>query len=232
LAEPNRRRIIGLAVVSLFLTTGIWALDKETVIDRRDDGRYSLIGVKLGGWSNQSDDVAIDPLVAADMPETGFFTEVFYDHRFTPAILAEFSLGAISRGEARISRYDDEYIGPLNLYPFLVMIKVSPLSGRNRSLHPFLVAGGGFVFGRQSVEIIRSADPFYDRYFVEKTQTDFTWSAGGGIDFAVAEQFGITVGAKYMPVAFSNGLAGIKDYSGFSIALGFSYHLYKKEKKP
>ena len=110
----------------------------------------------------------------------------------------------------------------------MVQIKYSFLSGRSLKFHPYLIAGGGFVFGRFNPEIIRSLDPFYDRYFTDKTETDFTGIFGGGVDLAINEMFGFNLSAKYCPIKFSNALAGLKDYSGISIVLGFNYHLFKK----
>jgi hypothetical protein len=55
---------------------------------------------------------------------------------------------------------------------------------------------------------------------------------GGGIDFAVSEQFGLNLSTKYYSIEFKDGLAGVKDNTGMSITFGFSYHLFKKDKEP
>lgn len=225
-----RAVLIWLAVLSVAAVSPASALEKEAVHDRRLDADYSMVGIRLGAWSDQGGGVVInDNDISADLPGTSFFSELFYDHRFTPAIMGEFSLGVGSRGEATIRRFDDEYIGNINLYPLLVQLKFTPLSGKMLSFHPYLTAGGGVVFGRYSPQIIRSLDPYYDQYFVEKTEADFLATVGGGIDLALAEQFGLNVSVKYYPIKFTDGLAGVKDYTGLSIAVGFAYHVFKSK---
>lgn len=196
------------------------------------DADYSMVGVRLGAYSDQGDGSTVETTddVKADLPSTGFFSELFYAHRFTPAFMGEISLGIGSRGEATIQHGDDQYIGTINLYPLLLQAKFTPFSGHTRTFHPYITGGGGFVFGRHNTEFIRSVDPFYDSYFAEKTEIDLIWTVGGGVDLAVNEQFGLNFSVKYYPIEFKDGLAGIKDYSGISFGVGFSYHLFKNSK--
>ncbi|MCK5124918.1 MAG: outer membrane beta-barrel protein [candidate division Zixibacteria bacterium] len=214
-----------------FLASTVFSIDVVDVHDKRMDANYSMVGVRLGVWADQGGDLTIaDDNINADFPDVSFFSEVFYAHRFTSMIMGELSLGVGSRGEATIVRDNDQYIGTINIYPLLLQAKLTPLSGKSRSFHPYITAGGGVVFGRYSPQIIRSADPYYDRYFVEKTETDFLLTIGGGLDLAVNEQFGLNFSVKYYPIKFTNGLTGVKDYSGVSFAIGFSYHIFDKDK--
>jgi len=223
--------VIWIAVLFAFAISPVSALDKEVVHERRLDADYSMVGVRLGIWSDQGGNIIInDNDIDADFPSTSFFSELFYAHRFTPAVMGELSLGVGSRGEATIRWFDDEYIGNINLYPLLVQLKVTPLSGKTLSFHPYVTVGGGVVFGRYTPQVIRSLDPYYDQYFIEKTETDFLATVGGGVDLAVAEQFGLNLSVKYYPITFTDGLAGVKDYSGLSVGIGFSYHVFKHAK--
>lgn len=226
-------KVLVLTAIAVLLTiSNTTALDKETTRDRRLDAKYSMVGVRLGAWVDQGDANVIETgdEIDADLPGTGFFSELFYAHRFTPALMGEISLGVAGRGEATIKHGDDEYIGTINLYPLLFQVKLNTLAGRSRILHPYFTGGGGFVFGRHNTEFIRSVDPFYDSYFAEKTEIDIVWTVGAGIDIAATEQFGLNLSVKYCPITFSDGLAGIDNYSGYSIAVGFSYHVYKNKK--
>jgi hypothetical protein len=114
------------------------------------------------------------------------------------------------------------------LYPLAIQLKFVPLAGRTRSIQPFIVAGGGVVFGRQTIDLISlGPDQFYNPDIITKTETDFLGVVGGGIDFALSDQLGLSIASKYHPVKFGDSLAGIKEYTGLSIAVGVSYFLHK-----
>ncbi len=221
-----------ITIFCFCLSAGVSALDKEEYQDRRQEARYSMLGLRLGAWADQGDGEVIptEDEISADFPSTSFFTEIFYDHRFSPFLMGEISLGVGSRGEATITHAGDDYIGTITLYPLLLQVKLSPFSGKSLSFHPYITGGGGLVFGRHNTQFIRSQDNFYDQYFAEKTEIAFVPTFGGGIDLALNEQFGLNLSVKYYPISFSDGLAGVEDYSGLSIAVGFSYHVYKKKK--
>jgi len=219
---------VGCSIIFLILMLAgpAAAIDKKSA-DRFESGDYSMVGIRLGAWiDNGGGQVAEDISVDADMPDAGFYTELFFDYRLTQIFLLETSLGIASRGDAVIRYQDDRYIGTINLYQLLVQIKISPLSGRSRSYHPYILGGGGLVWGRQSIDIIESVDPFYNPDIASKTETDFLGVIGAGIDFPIAEQVGLNVAVKYHPVTFGDALAGVKDYSGTAISVGVAYFLY------
>ncbi len=228
----NRIFRLSLIAVLLFFSNFSMAQEEPANHDKRLEAEYSMIGVRLGTWVDQGGGVTIpDPDIEADLPDAGFFTEIFYCHRFARTLMTEISLGIASRGEAEVLHFDDRYIGTINLYPVMVQLKFSPLSGLSRVYQPYILGGAGFVFGRHNSQIIRSDDPYYDPYFADRTETDFVGVFGGGMDFAVSEQFGLNLSAKYYSIKFKNGLAGVKDNTGISINFGFSYHLFKKNKE-
>jgi hypothetical protein len=202
------------------------AIDKEPV-DPFESGEYSMVGIRLGAWiDNGGGQMVEDITVDADMPDAGFYTELFFDYRLTPIFLIESSLGIASRGDAVISYENDRYIGTINLYQLMIQIKISPLSGKLRSFHPFFLGGGGLVWGRQSIDIITSEDLFYNPDIANKTETDILGVFGAGIDFPIAEQVGMNVTVKYHPITFGDALAGVKDYSGTAVSVGVAYFLY------
>jgi hypothetical protein len=216
-------------VIVLLLLPGLTDAVEKQPADRLLDARYSMAGIRLGFWSDMGDAEPISNLIIrADLPDAGFYTELYFDYRLSRPIFAEISMGIASRGDVDIWYGDDTYIGTLNLYSLLLQLKFSPLAGRTRSFHPFLIAGGGFVFGRHTVDIISfGPDNFYNPDIVTTTENDFLGVYGGGVDFALSEQLGMNITAKYQPIKFADALAGVRDYSGMAVSVGVSYFLYK-----
>lgn len=221
-------RILGISAILLSIllisVAPLAAIDKQPS-DRMFPARYSMIGIRLGGWIDQGGEIN-DPDVEANFSKGSFYTELFYDHRFTPALMLEISLGVISRGDAEIAHGNDSFIGNINVYPFLFQLKFSPLAASSRSFHPFLVGGGGFAFGSQRVDIILSDDSYWDPYDSE-SESNFAAVIGGGIDFPISGQLALNLTGKYHWIEFKDELFGIKDYSGTAISVGISYLLHK-----
>lgn len=228
MVSGKRVTTAALLLLAVLLSASASAEEKGPV-DRLLQARYSMAGLRLGFWGDMADDDPEPGLsIDADLPSAGFYTEIYLDYRLVKPVFLELSLGIASRGEVVILDGDDKYIGNINLYPVLLQIKFSPLSGRSRSVHPFIVAGGGFVFGRQNISIITfGPDPYYNPDITAKTETDFMGVVGGGIDLALSEQLGLSIAAKYHPITFGDSLAGIREYTGLSISVGVSYFLYK-----
>lgn len=213
-----------LLSVLLFSAASVAAIDKQPS-DRMFPARYSMIGIRLGGWIHQGGEIN-DPDVVADFSKGSFYTELFYDHRFTPVLMLEISLGVIGRGDAEIIHGNDRFIGNINVYPFLFQLKFSPLAACWRSFHPFLIGGGGFAFGSQRVDIILSDDNYWDLYDNE-SESSFAAVIGGGLDFPISGQLALNLTAKYHWIEFSDELAGIENYSGTAISVGIAYLLHK-----
>jgi len=219
----------GMILLLAVLLTSLAGAEEKRPADRLLEARYSMAGIRLGFWGDMADDKPDPNLnIDADLPSAGFYTELYLDYRLAKPLFVELSLGIASRGEVVILDADDKYIGSINLYPVLLQMKFSPLSGRSRTVLPFIVAGGGFVFGRQNIDIIvYGPDPIYNPDITAKTETDFIGVVGGGIDLALSEQLGLNIAAKYHPIKFSGSLAGIKEYTGIAISAGVSYFLHK-----
>lgn len=220
---------LGLMILLLSGLAGIAGAIEREPADKLAAAQYSMVGLRLGFWADMAESGNIsDTTIDADLPDAGFYTEIFFDYRLAPPLFLELSMGIASRGDVVIEHNDDRYIGTLNLYPLLLQLKFSPLAGRTRSFHPFIVAGGGFVWGRQKIDIISfGPDPYYNPDIVGKTETDFIGVIGGGIDLALSEQLGLNMATKYHPVTFGNDLAGIRDYTGLAFSVGISYFLHK-----
>ena len=219
-----------ILVIILLIANGVAIAVEKRSEDKLLEARYSMVGLRLGFWADMSEtDGIVDTTIDADLPNAGFYTELFIDYRVARPLFVELSFGIASRGDIVILNADDRYIGTLNLYPVLLQLKLAPLAGRMRSFQPFLIGGGGLVFGRQSIDIIDyGPDPYYNVDLLTRTETDFIGVFGGGIDLALSEQLGLNFTTKYHPVQFANSLAGARDYNGMSFSIGVSYFLNKK----
>ncbi len=219
---------VGVVMMALILAGSAAALEKGPVNSLRE-ARYSMVGVRLGAWiSTQGANTVQDLTVKSKMPDAGFYTEVFVDYRVVPVMFLEGSLGIASRGDAVIEFAGSRYIGTINLYQALFQIKFSPLAGVSEKFLPFVVAGGGVAWGRQSIDFVTNYNYFDYQEYASRTETDFLPVIGGGIDFPVAEQVGLNVAVKYHPIKFTNPLVGVKDFSGTAVSMGVAYYFHKK----
>lgn len=223
----NRSAAVGLALgLFLFSASGLGAVDKKPA--KEPPQVSSAVGIRLGLWtdiSNAQPDV--DPSFTTDMTNTGFATELFFDIKVVPRVFCEISMAAIGRGDIVINVPAGRIVGTVNLYPLLAQLKLSPLALPNHTVLPFILAGGGVAVGRQNSEFAINDVSYYDLWDAEKTRAAIIGVIGGGCDFIVAEQIGINVVAKYIPIKFGGELAGLKDFSGMSFGVGISYFLHK-----
>lgn len=222
----SHRRIarLVLGIILLMMASSITIAADAVVRDTTRWPSTSYVGLRLGAWIDQGGKLN-DPNVTASFNSTGFFTEVFYNHRLVPGLWWEISMGIASRGEAVFTAGDARYIGTINLYPMMAQIKLAPL-GASRSYQPYLLGGGGLIVGKQNTDIVQSYGSYLDPYYVEQSETAFGYVFGGGIDFAFSRQLGLTISSKYHSVRFGGDLAGISNYSGTSVAVGLIYFLH------
>lgn len=188
--------------------------------------RQHQAGVRLGGWANQG---GLPPYeftdpnggrVTTDINDGSFYVEGFFAYRFSSFTQGEVSFGFANRGNVttRTSGLND--IGTLNVYPILLQLKIyspAPLMGK---LYPYISAGGGIYYARNSVQISN------DIYYVElreSSATDFNYTVGGGVDWPIASSVGLGLNVKYMPISFNDELLEVRDWSAVTISLGVKY---------
>lgn len=224
----RRRTAATLTAILLVCFTGIGVAQGNQPADKLIESQYSMVGLRLGFWADMGkDQLTPDISVDADMPDAGFYTEFFLDYRLLRPLMLELSAGIASRGDIVIREADDRYIGTVNLYPLLLQLKLMPLAGYWRSIQPFVLGGGGFVWGRQNIEYISSVDPYYNPEITTRTEADFVGVVGGGFEIALSEQLGLNVTSKYHPVKFGGSIGGVRDFSGLSFSIGVAYFLHK-----
>lgn len=228
-----RHRRWALLLVCLGLTGATYAAEPgETSLDSFK--RSHQIGVRLGGWANLGDNPPVRD--TADLFETSFHDasflfEGFYAHRFTPALMGEFSLGIVNRGSVSFRIGDRENVGNVLLYSVLLQGKLYPLASTSWGIQPYVTGGGGIFYGRRTVQFSSSIDYFYYPGLDEESATDFNFAVGGGFDWPIATQIGLDFNVKYLPISFGEPLMTVEDYGALAISLGIKYFHFGSTKE-
>jgi opacity protein-like surface antigen len=197
------------------------------------------LGARLGGWANKGDlpldrtDFGDVGYYLTDVGSANFYLEGFFDYRLNRTFLMELSLGLVSRGDVTLveSRDSSSSYGTIQLYPILAKLKFYPFSGARGKLFPYLLAGGGFCYGRHDIQFTFGFDAYYRAQFGGESETDFTYVVGGGFDWPLAGVIGLDLNVQYMPVKFSDNLIGVRDYSALTIAVGVKYLMSSLDSK-
>ena len=213
--------IILFLIFSLILSTSLFAVDKRPV----GFGDKHFVGGRFGAWTMTTSEDFIDSLT--DFSSSALYLEFFYDYRFTPFLAAEFSIGIFSQGDLEYDTNAGILTGAAKLYPVFLSAKLYPFSKyKDFSFWPYLKVGGGLVYGNRDFTSTYSGDPI--NYYVEESQTKFTYNWGFGIDWPIADQIGFNIDFKNTPVKFGDALAGLKDFSGWSLTVGVGYIMKSK----
>ncbi len=193
--------------------------------DRHHFYTQHFAGGRFGVWVNAGDKspVTESQYDAEDLPGSAVYGEFFYAHRLLPVLALEISVGIYSRGEIKYYDEIDTYEGTVNLYPVNLSAKIYPLAAiRRLSIHPYVQIGGGVCHGK------RDKIDYFNYVWYEDSETKLTYTLGGGVDFPVAEQVGLTANVRYTPIEFGDALAEYKDYSAWQITVGVGY-LFKNK---
>ncbi|SYZ73952.1 hypothetical protein TRIP_C60222 [Candidatus Zixiibacteriota bacterium] len=213
-----------IILVTLVFIGGILEPARTSAVEivPTDLGHKHFAGVRIGAWTSTGGSSALND--SLQYSKSSIYAEFFYAHRFVPALAGELSIGIFSRGDFHYLVQQDVLLGTVNLYPIMLSAKIYPLAGLSGSkIYPYIQAGGCLFFGRRT-----ATDYYYGYDFVDQSDTKITYVVGGGIDFQVADQIGLTSNVKYIPVKFGSPLAGIKDYSGWQVSFGVGYIFGKK----
>lgn len=188
-------------------------------------GNSHFIGGRFGAWTMTTNEDFIDSLT--NFSSSALYAEFFYAHRITPYLSGEFSIGIFSQGDLEYDDGTGKTTGAAKLYPFFLSAKLYlPSYSKSFPFWPYLRIGGGVVHGTRDITSIYSADPI--NYYIEESQTKITYIWGFGIDWPIADQIGLNIDFKNCPVKFGNALAGLKDYSGWSLTFGVGYIMRSK----
>jgi opacity protein-like surface antigen len=198
--------------------------------------RSHQAGARLGGWANRggsppdSFNLADGRTYLTDFGGGNFYLEGYLGYRLSRALMLEFSLGIVSRGDVTLIESDrSSSIGAVQIYPILAKLRIYPLGAHTGQFYPYVMAGGGIYYGRHDIQITAGWDAYYRSQFGQDSETDFNYVLGGGIDWPVASVVALELNAQYMPVKFSGDLIGVRDYSSLTITVGAKY-LFKSMK--
>ena len=186
----------------------------------------NFAGARLGAWTNLGDkNTPSASEFDMEFDNSSVYGEFFYAFRIAPPLAGEITLGLYSRGDVQYSSTTSTYVGAVNLYPMFLSAKIYPFYKLDRlPFYLYFQPGFGFVYGSQ--DVIDYNDYYYYEYYgyaPSDTETKFTYILGGGVDWPIASNIGLTSSYKYMPVKFGEALAGVKDYSGWTLTIGVGY---------
>lgn len=189
-------------------------------------GNSHFFGGRFGAWTMTTSEDFIDNLT--DFSSGALYAEIFYNNRFAPFLSGEFSFGLFSQGDLEYNTATEVTTGATKLYPVFISAKLYPLSKyENISLWPYVRIGGGLVYGTRDFTSNYLGDPI--NYSVEESEAKITYTWGFGIDWPIADQIGLNIDFKTTPVKFKDdSLAGLNDYSGWSLTVGVGYIIKNK----
>ncbi len=223
-------RFLFFLIIFALLNSSVFSIEKV----KSNFNTKNQIGIRLGVWSNSGDIPPSEILTEASTIQTkindaNFYFEGYYGHRFSSLLVGEIALGIVNRGTVTINDNltSQNDIGNLMVYPILAQLKFYPISNFNTTVKPYLVAGGGMYYARQSVQFSTS---YYEPFRNEKSEVDFNYVVGGGFDYAFSENIGFEINAKYFPITFSKPLLEVNNYSAMTITIGIKY-IFEKHKE-
>lgn len=229
----RKRSVISWLLGFMVLATAAQGAEPDTTLVESGFFNTHQVGIRLGGWANLGDspparDTA--EIFETNFHDASFFFEGYYAHRFTRALMGEFSVGIVNRGSVTFRVEDRTNVGNVILYSVLLQAKVYPLASTGWAVQPYVTGGGGLFYGRRSVQFSSSIDYYYYPGLDEESATDFNYAFGGGFDWPVASQIGLDFNVKYLPIEFGDPLMTVKDYGALAISVGVKY-LYSGSSK-
>lgn len=222
------KRILILALLLLSFAITVSAEDEKEEKDSGFNSEYYIGGV-IGAWISSGDDIPdlyTDPddstfQVKADVNTGSAYLGLVAGKRLFPSSYIEFAFGMTNRGTIRVREGSSEDIGNLLVYHFLVLYKLYPLSISNLRLQPYIGAGGGLYYGRNSIQFTNNY--YHSLGYGTESETDFNLVLNGGFEYRLSNSLHMIMDAKYMPTSFSDNLINASDYSAISIGVGLTY---------
>ena len=216
--------ILLLAVSSIFAET-----EQQTTTTKKHQ-----VGVRLGIWNNSGGthpsslvDISTGDSLTISIKDVNFYIEGYYAYNFYSSWFSEISFGMVNRGDMQYYSTSSLYdFSNILLFPILLQLKFYPLLSSNGKFQPFIGAGGGVYFAKQSLQF---SNDYYAQYRNSDSETDFNYTLSGGFDWQLRSNFSIEVQTKYMPITFSNYFIGEKDYSATTITIGLKYKYNNKK---
>ncbi|MEA3297029.1 MAG: hypothetical protein U9R56_04120, partial [candidate division Zixibacteria bacterium] len=209
------------------------AADKVGGRNENSFSKKHQLGIRLGVWHHQGDSppepdqliLSTDTNFKTNLKQSAFNFEGYFAYRLLSWAMVELSVGSVNRGSVTINEGTATDVGNLILYPILAQFKIYPLGTVISGFQPFMLAGGGFYYGRRTVQFTNSSD--YYPNWQEDTGADINYIIGGGIDWPMANVLSLDLTVKYMPIKFSEPLVAMQNYNAVAFSIGIKY-LYLK----
>ncbi len=187
-------------------------------------GKNALGGL-LGPWFSKElakEIVGPDYRIAASA--TAFHLELFYQPRLTGVVNLDLNVGAIGRGDIRISNGIEDTYGTATLYPIGFGVRIAPLAQHATwTVQPMLRVGGSLVIGTERFQSVVNTNigTLIGQSMQSRVAPGFY--GGAGLIWLLGNRLALTGNAKYQQVKFSKELFGSKDYSGLQVLIGVMY---------
>ncbi len=203
---------IGVIIAVILAFSGsVFAIEKN----KTGFTHKHFAGGRIGAYTSNA---AEDPLQAEtvlDFTKSSVYAEFFYAHRLFEPLSVEFSVGLYSRGDVQYE--DNVETSPVKLYPIWLSAKIYPLYKLQLPLHFFVQPGAGMFYG------VHETYDYSRLIYEQKNRVLFTYMLGAGADFPLGRSFGLTASFKFIAAEFNKPLAEVKDYSGWTLAVGAGY---------
>ncbi len=192
------------------------------------------VGVRLGAWSNLGSSPVADTTdgistYSTDLKSSSFYLEAYFGYRLNPLLMMELAFGIVNRGDVTIDDGNGQlFYGNLLVYPIQLRAKLYPLASLHPKFQPYVMAGGGLYYGRNSIQFTTSSA--FITNDVGASRTKFSYMLGGGVDWPLTKKVGLDLNLNYMPINFSKDLIFIRDYSSLTVTVGIKYLMPLRKK--
>jgi opacity protein-like surface antigen len=224
------RCVLVLSVIIAAGAVSVIAADQP----RNQFNLQNQAGIRLGVWSNLGGSPVADTssgisTYTTDLKSSAFYFEAYFGYRLNPQLMLELAFGVVNRGDVTVNDGSgNQFFGNLLVYPIQLRAKVYPLASLRPKFQPYLTAGGGIYYGRNSIQFSTSNSFFSD--YVGDSRTKFSYMLGGGIDYPLSNIVGLDLNASYMPINFSKDLIFVRDYSALTVTVGIKYLMPLRKK--
>lgn len=210
-----KKSLLVLVFLLSFQVSLIWA---ENITAQKQ------VGLRFGAWSLSNQKHSTEIAATYEIKKTSLLTELFYSYGLKSGFTLDFSAGANFKGQSRYETQDGYFWQSVTIYPLSAGISFYPLSFFTKNkLQIYLDGGGSFIIGSQRLDygVFNAFAPLPPGF--GESQSTFGFYAGMGIGYQVLKYLLLDFDLKYRQAKFDSYVGGIKDHSGFVLALGAAY---------
>jgi hypothetical protein len=214
-----------MAMIALVAAAGVVAEPATAQTQESDEERAARLarsgaGVRVGVW-NVANLREAENATASTWP----YAEAYFQRGMDLHLVIESTIGLYRRQEQFAGTS-----GPLGsapstttsyIVPLLTSVKFYPFTTPGAGFEPHALAGVGFALGIEAQE--GGTSGLLQRSPGTTMITGFGAKGGAGFDVRLADAFGLSVGAAYQWLRFSDPVGGIETYAGPTFTGGLIY---------